>query len=429
MTSPQWDGVAGKRVVLTGATNGIGLAAAEALAAQGAQLAIVARDQARGEQAAARARAAAPSPETTVDVVLADLTSQAEVRRLAASIAARYPAVDVLVNNAGAMFNTRRVTGDGIEQTWALNHLAPFLLTSLLLEKLGAAGAARVITTSSDAGNRSHLPFDDLDGERAYESGTWPAKGFRRYGETKLANIVFTMELARRAQGSGVSAFCYHPGNVATNFNHNNGPLMSLGMALTKPFSRSPAKGAETLIWLAESSDVANQSGGYFFDMKRRTCPQGRRSPVRRPGCGRSAKPKCEPEGGTLAGQGANDAYQVAFRVLEPRPLASIRRPSNAFLGPRLRGVVLLELNAATPHLFDGSAHFGDLNAYNLRCASCVRDFTSSFRNALCRWYSTVLGLMKSRAAISLLDLPSAALRATCNSCGVSWSSVMAVAA
>jgi NAD(P)-dependent dehydrogenase (short-subunit alcohol dehydrogenase family) len=279
MTSLQWDGVTGKRVVLTGATNGIGLAAAEALAAHGAQLAIVARDQARGEHAAARARAAAPSPETTVDVVLADLTSLTEVRRLAASIAARYPAVDVLVNNAGAMFNTRRVTGDGIEQTWALNHLAPFLLTSLLLEKLGAAGAARVITTSSDAGNRSHLPFDDLDGERAYKSGTWPAKGFRRYGETKLANIVFTMELARRAHGSGVSAFCYHPGNVATNFNHNNGPLMSLGMALTKPFSRSPAKGAETLIWLAESSDVANQSGGYFFDMKRRDVPPGAKEP------------------------------------------------------------------------------------------------------------------------------------------------------
>ncbi len=118
MTSPQWDGVAGKRVVLTGATNGIGLAAAEALAAQGAQLAIVARDQARGEQAAGRARAAAPSPEAAVDVLIADLTTQAEVRRLAASIAARYSAVDVLVNNAGAMFNARRVTGDGIERTW-----------------------------------------------------------------------------------------------------------------------------------------------------------------------------------------------------------------------------------------------------------------------------------------------------------------------
>jgi NAD(P)-dependent dehydrogenase (short-subunit alcohol dehydrogenase family) len=279
MTSPQWDGVAGKRVVLTGATNGIGLAAAEALAAQGAQLAIVARDQARGEQAAGRARAAAPSPEAAVDVLIADLTTQAEVRRLAASIAARYSAVDVLVNNAGAMFNTRRVTGDGIERTWALNHLAPFLLTSLLLEKLGAAGAARVITTSSDAGDRSHLPFDDLGGERAYKSGTWPAQGFRRYGETKLANIVFTMELARRAQGSGVSAFCYHPGNVATNFNHNNGPLMSLGMALTKPFSRSPAKGAETLLWLAESTDVADQSGGYFFDMKPRDVPPGAKEP------------------------------------------------------------------------------------------------------------------------------------------------------
>ena len=148
-----------------------------------------------------------------------------------------------------------------------------------MLGKLTAAGAARVITTSSDAGNRSRLPFDDLDGKRAYESGTWPAKGFRRYGETKLANIVFTMELARRAQGSGVSAFCYHPGNVATNFNHNNGPLMSLGMALAKPFSRSPAKGAETLVWLAEAPDVANQSGGYFFDMKTRDVPPGAKEP------------------------------------------------------------------------------------------------------------------------------------------------------
>ncbi len=279
MTSPPWDGVAGKRVVLTGGTNGIGLAAAEALAARGALVAIVARDQARGEQAAGRARAAAPGPTTTVDVLLADLTSQAEVRRLAASIAARYPEVDVLVNNAGAMFNTRRVTADGIEQTWALNHLAPFLLTSLLLGNLTAAGGARVITTSSDAGNRSCLPFDDLDGKRAYESGTWPAKGFRRYGETKLANVVFTMELARRAHGSDVSAFCYHPGNVATNFNHNNGALMSLGMALTKPFSRSPAKGAETLVFLAESPDLAEQSGGYFFDMKPRDVPQGAKEP------------------------------------------------------------------------------------------------------------------------------------------------------
>jgi NAD(P)-dependent dehydrogenase (short-subunit alcohol dehydrogenase family) len=279
MTPLQWEGVAGKRVVLTGSTNGIGLAAAEALAARGAQLTIVARDQVRGEQAAGRARAAATSPEATVDVLLADLTSQAEVRRLAASIAARYPAVDVLVNNAGAMFNTRRVTADGIEQTWALNHLAPFLLTSLLIGKLTAAGAARVITTSSDAGNRSRLPFDDLDGTHAYESGTWPTKGFRRYGETKLANIVFTMELARRAQGSGVSAFCYHPGNVATNFNHNNGSLMSFGMALIKPFSRSPAKGAETLVWLAESPDVAEQSGGYFFDMERRDVPGGAKEP------------------------------------------------------------------------------------------------------------------------------------------------------
>ncbi len=279
MSSQQWDGVAGKRVVITGATNGIGLAAAEALAARGALLAIVARDQLRGEEAARRARAAAATPEATVDVLLADLTSQAEVRRLAAEISARYSAVDVLVNNAGAMFNARRVTTDGIEQTWALNHLAPFLLTTLLLAKLTAAGAARVVTTSSDAGRRSRLPFDDLDGTQAYKSGTWPARGFRRYGETKLANIVFTMELSRRTEGIGVSAFCYHPGNVATNFNHNNGPLMSFGMALTKQFSRSPAKGAETLVWLAESPDLADKSGGYFFDLKPREIPKGAREP------------------------------------------------------------------------------------------------------------------------------------------------------
>ncbi len=279
MSSQQWDGVAGKRVVITGATNGIGLAAAEALAARGALLAIVARDQLRGEEAARRARAAAATPEATVDVLLADLTSQAEVRRLAAEISARYSAVDVLVNNAGAMFNARRVTTDGIEQTWALNHLAPFLLTTLLFARLTAAGAARVVTTSSDAARRSRLPFDDLDGKHAYKSGTWPARGFRRYGETKLANIVFTMELSRRTEGIGVSAFCYHPGNVATNFNHNNGPLMSFGMALTKQFSRSPAKGAETLVWLAESPDLAGKSGGYFFDLKPREIPEGAREP------------------------------------------------------------------------------------------------------------------------------------------------------
>jgi NAD(P)-dependent dehydrogenase (short-subunit alcohol dehydrogenase family) len=276
----QWDGVAGKQVLLTGGTSGIGLAAAGALAARGANVAIVARDQQRGESAAASARAAASAAgrQVAVDVILADLSAQSDVRRLAHEVGSRYEKLQVLVNNAGAVFNSHRLTQDGIEQTWATNHLAPFLLTALLLDKLRSSAPARVITTSSYASKGARLPFDDLDGSRVYAHSRF-ARGFRRYGQTKLANIVFTMELARRLEGTGVDAYCYHPGNVATNFNHNNGPLMSLPMALIKPFSRSPSKGAETLVWLAESPDVAGHSGGFFFDMKQVEVPSGAREP------------------------------------------------------------------------------------------------------------------------------------------------------
>ena len=277
----QWDGVAGKQVLLTGGTSGIGLAAAEALAARGANVAIVARDRQRGESAAARALAAASaaSQQVAVEVLVADLSTQSEVRRLAQDVGARYERLQVLVNNAGAVFNSHRLTEDGAEQTWAVNHLAPFLLTVLLLEKLRVCRLpARVITTSSYASKGAQLPFDDLDGSRLYAQGRF-VRGFRRYGQTKLANIVFTMELARRLEGTGVSAYCYHPGNVATNFNHNNGPMMSLPMAIIKPFSRSPSKGAETLVWLAESPGVAGQSGGFFFDMKQVEVPPGARGP------------------------------------------------------------------------------------------------------------------------------------------------------
>lgn len=286
--------VAGKQVVLTGGTSGIGLAAAEALAARGANIAIVARDKQRGETAAARARAAAavagtkgtetaatpptpatgPDHEPTVDVLVADLSSQADVRRLAAEIEGRYPRVDILVNNAGAVFNTRQVTADGIEQTWALNHLAPFLLTTLLLDRSSQSAPSRVITTASDAGKNSHIPFDDMDGTAAY-SQRGLGKGFRRYGETKLANIVFTMELARRYAVRGLTAVCFHPGTVATNFNRNNGPLMKLGMVAVKPFFRSAEKGAETLVWLAEAPATALRSGGYFFDKADHELPAG----------------------------------------------------------------------------------------------------------------------------------------------------------
>ncbi len=195
----------------------------------------------------------------TVDVLIADLASQASVRALAAEALGRYPRLDILINNAGAMFTTRQLSPDGIEFTWAVNHLAPFLLTTLLLDRLRQSAPARIITTASGAHLEAHIPFDDMAAERSY-------KGFGRYGETKLANILFTSELARRLEGSGVTANCFHPGLVATGFNRNNGAIMGLGMTLLRPVSRSPEKGAETLVWLASSPEVANVSGAYFFD-------------------------------------------------------------------------------------------------------------------------------------------------------------------
>jgi NAD(P)-dependent dehydrogenase (short-subunit alcohol dehydrogenase family) len=254
----EWTGVRDKRVLITGATRGIGLAAALALARRGAQLAIVARDDARGRDAV---KAIEGEGGSKVDLLHADLTSQASVRALAAEALQRYTRIDVLVNNAGAAFATRQLTVDGIERTWALNHLAPFLLTTLLLERLEASAPARIITTASDAHKGKLIPFDDLNAERS-----WKGRGFTRYGETKLANIMFTRELARRLEGTGVTAYSFHPGLVATGFNRNNGALMSTAMTIIAPFSRSPRKAAQTLVWLADSPDVSKQSGGYYED-------------------------------------------------------------------------------------------------------------------------------------------------------------------
>jgi NAD(P)-dependent dehydrogenase (short-subunit alcohol dehydrogenase family) len=258
-------GVRGKRVLITGATGGIGLAAAEALASRGAELAIVARDPGRAREAVAQITAAGGTG-TAVDVLEADLSSLASVRRLAAEALDRYPRLDALVNNAGAIHATRELSEDGLELTWAVNHLAPFLLTNLLLDRMKASAPARIVTTASDAHSGAHIPFDDLDAARSYG-----LRGFARYGQTKLANILFTAELARRLEGTGVTANCLHPGFVATGFNKNNGFLMSLGMTLARPFARSPRKGADTLVWLVDSPEASDETGGYFVDRRRAT--------------------------------------------------------------------------------------------------------------------------------------------------------------
>jgi retinol dehydrogenase 14 len=249
--------MAGRTVVVTGGTGGIGKATAVGLAALGAHVTITGRDRRRAEQAAAEIRAA-DGPE--VGIVVADMSSQAEVRRLADELLAALPRLDVLVNNVGGFWQTRHVTADGLERTFALNHLAPFLLTHLLLDRLKESAPARVVTVSSGAQAMGRIDFDDLQGERSYS-------GQRAYNQSKLANLLFTYELARRLEGSGVTANALHPGVVRTAFGAEDpGTLQRLFVPLVRPFLKSPEQGAVTSIRLASSPDLGHASGQYFVN-------------------------------------------------------------------------------------------------------------------------------------------------------------------
>ena len=246
----------GKTVVVTGGTSGIGEVAAVALAKLGARIVLVARDNSRGDATLARLRRSAP--DITHSVHFADLLRLAEMKRVAAEIADREPRIDVLINNAGALFATRQLTEDGLERTFALNHMAYFVMTAGLRERLVASGPARVINTASAAHQGATLDFDDLQSAKRF--------GARKaYGQSKLCNILFTRELARRLQGTRVTANCLHPGFVATRFGDQSGGLMSPLIRLAKFFAISPAKGAETIIHLASSPDVAEATGQYFY--------------------------------------------------------------------------------------------------------------------------------------------------------------------
>jgi retinol dehydrogenase-12 len=253
--------VASPVVLITGATRGIGQAAAVELARRGAEVALVGRDAERVRETAEAARAAGDGA-AAVHEHVADLAQAGEVRRLAAEVLERHPRLDVLANNAGAMFTARHVTPDGHEQTLALNHLAPFLLTDLLRERLAADGGGRVVTTASDAHSAADLDLDDLEFERR------PFKPLRVYGTSKLMNILFTRELAKRAAGDGITATCFHPGVVRTGFGKNDGVLYRAALTAVGPFLRSPAKGARSLVWLALDPAAATLTGVYVVDQK-----------------------------------------------------------------------------------------------------------------------------------------------------------------
>ncbi|MGZ3458522.1 MAG: SDR family oxidoreductase [Archangium sp.] len=250
----------GKVCLITGATSGIGLESARALASQGATVVLSGRDRGRGEAALAEVRRTVP--DAKLDLMLADLTSLASVRKLAEDFQRKHSRLDVLLNNAGLIIDRRKVTPDGFEATLATNHLAHFLLTHLLMDVLKSSGAARVVNVSSDAHRWGSVDFlEDLQAERGYS-------GMRVYGNSKLANILFTRSLARRLQGTKLTANSLHPGVVRTGFGLNSEGFFKHLVKLAAPFMLSAEGGARTSVYLASSPEVEGVSGKYFAKRK-----------------------------------------------------------------------------------------------------------------------------------------------------------------
>jgi NAD(P)-dependent dehydrogenase (short-subunit alcohol dehydrogenase family) len=247
----------GKTVVITGGTSGIGEVAAVALAQMGARIVLVARDKVRADTTLARLRDNGPGVAHSVH--FADLLRLVEMKRVAAEIAEQESRIDVLINNAGALFATHQLTEDGLEYTFALNHMAYFVVTEGLRDRLSASGPARIINTASASHRGATLDFDDLQSAKRFGA-------IKAYGRSKLCNILFTCELARRLHGTDVTANCLHPGFVATHFGDQSGALMSRVIWLAKFFAISPAKGAQTIVYLASSPDVAKTTGLYFYE-------------------------------------------------------------------------------------------------------------------------------------------------------------------
>lgn len=248
-------GQSSKVILITGGNAGIGRATGERLASLGHTVVLVCRDRGRGE--AARREIASSTGNQRVDLLVADLSSQRQIREVASEFLSRYDRLDVLINNAGVLTRRRRVTEDGLELQLAVNHLAPFLLTNLLLERLRGSAPSRVVVVSSEAHRGGRIDFSDLQGERSYS-------GLRAYRQSKLANILFTRELSRRLQGSGVTVNALHPGVVRTGLLFTGWRIAHLA----RPFLRTPERGAEGSVYLAVSPEVTGVSGRYFVDLR-----------------------------------------------------------------------------------------------------------------------------------------------------------------